>query len=88
MPEVIALMWNAKCQSWIGGDVIELAIAGGVTEGIIEDVTRRLNTKRYKPAPNPDCTALLFHKVLSFTTPAQEDSLSGEVTESVLCVSY
>ncbi|MGH0163335.1 UNVERIFIED_CONTAM: hypothetical protein FKN15_048527 [Acipenser sinensis] len=28
MPEVIALMQYTKCQSWIGGDVIELAIAG------------------------------------------------------------
>ncbi|MGH0156053.1 UNVERIFIED_CONTAM: hypothetical protein FKN15_048780 [Acipenser sinensis] len=28
MPEVIVLMQYAMCQSWIGGDVIELAIAG------------------------------------------------------------
>ncbi|MGH0164216.1 UNVERIFIED_CONTAM: hypothetical protein FKN15_066094 [Acipenser sinensis] len=38
MPEVIALMRYAMCQSWIGGDVIELAIAGGVNEGIFGDV--------------------------------------------------
>ncbi|MGH0120521.1 UNVERIFIED_CONTAM: hypothetical protein FKN15_016367 [Acipenser sinensis] len=28
MPEVIALMQYAMCQSWIGGDITELAIAG------------------------------------------------------------
>ncbi|MGH0176626.1 UNVERIFIED_CONTAM: hypothetical protein FKN15_011659 [Acipenser sinensis] len=31
MSKVIALMWYAMCQPWIGGDVIELAIAGGAT---------------------------------------------------------
>ncbi|MGH0118325.1 UNVERIFIED_CONTAM: hypothetical protein FKN15_048561 [Acipenser sinensis] len=39
MPEVISLMRYAMCHSWIGGDVTEVAIAGGVTKGIIGDVT-------------------------------------------------
>ncbi|MGH0148162.1 UNVERIFIED_CONTAM: hypothetical protein FKN15_022386 [Acipenser sinensis] len=36
---VIALMRYAMCQSWIGGDMIELAIAGVVTKGISGNVT-------------------------------------------------
>ncbi|MGH0145361.1 UNVERIFIED_CONTAM: hypothetical protein FKN15_021118 [Acipenser sinensis] len=32
MPEVITLKPYAMCQSWIGGDVTELAIAGGMTK--------------------------------------------------------
>ena len=39
MPKVIALKRYAMYQSWIGGDVTELAIAGGVTKGITGDVT-------------------------------------------------
>ncbi|MGH0177558.1 UNVERIFIED_CONTAM: hypothetical protein FKN15_012711 [Acipenser sinensis] len=38
MPKVIALKRYAMCQSWIGGDVTGLAIAGGVTRDITGDV--------------------------------------------------
>ncbi|MGH0184314.1 UNVERIFIED_CONTAM: hypothetical protein FKN15_014617 [Acipenser sinensis] len=38
MPNVIALMGYAMCQSWIG-EVIELTIAGGVTKGVTGGVT-------------------------------------------------
>ncbi|MGH0134755.1 UNVERIFIED_CONTAM: hypothetical protein FKN15_006928 [Acipenser sinensis] len=45
IPEVIALMWYAMCQSRIGGYVTGLAIEGGVTKDVV--TPNGLNVKKF-----------------------------------------